>query len=346
MKILNIFLLNKEARLFDTRAFILKTFVAVLLGSLVGKAIPYISKDMISVLFGMMLTIEPVNMTGIRSGFKQMEASIIGAIITGIILALFGYTPLTTAVSITATLYVSLLIDWKQFSVVAVFTSIYMTQYVQFDTLGIPSEFETFKLRITALMTGVAIALFVNYIFSVMAYRHMLEKRIYHLINDLDQKMRDIYRMLEQKNDKEAVKIMEQFSGLVNNINWISDTILDYKKDQLLKKSKSNKVKLERILEMGTLIREMAHLNYDICYKLSKGNDVYKKADFIESYKYLLKRTFGLKEKLDRIIHNKDIGNEVIKCEGDMSNEHLKLLNEAIKKIDSLMMSYSTGGTL
>ncbi len=202
---------------------------------------------MISLLFGMILTLDPVNLTGIRNGFKQVEATIIGAVVTGLILALLGYTPWSAAIAVTVTLYISLLINWREFSVVAVFTSIYMTQYVQIDALGNPSEIETFKLRIAALLTGVVIALIVNLLFSVFGYRHMLEKRIYHLMNDLTGKMRTVKEMLQTDSYEAIGEVMGgSYPSLFNNIDWINGTIMDFRKDPFVKRGKMKQIRLEK----------------------------------------------------------------------------------------------------
>lgn len=340
MKVLSYLVLNKEARLFDTKEFIIKTFVAVLLGSFVGRWVPYVSKDMISLLFGMILTIEPVNMTGIRSGLKQVEATIIGAMITGIILAVFGYSPWTAALSITVTLYVSLLIDWRSFSVVAVFTSIYMNIYVQTDALGNPSEIETFKLRIAALLTGVLIAFVVNFIFSVFGYRHMLEKRIYHLLNDLRGKMNATLKMLEDDKFEEATGIMRSYPGLFGNLDWIYGTIVDFKKDPLVKRSEGKQVKLEKILKMTALIREMAHVNYDVCYRITKGDHHYKDDEFQIKYERLVGRIELLEDKLDQIIHNKKPG-DVVEVERHETEEVVvNEIHENLTLLDGLLSHY------
>ncbi|PKM67706.1 MAG: hypothetical protein CVU95_06405 [Firmicutes bacterium HGW-Firmicutes-2] len=340
MKLLNYILINKEARLFDTKEFLLKAFVAVLIGSFVGESIPYVSKDMISVLFGMMLTLEPVNLTGIRSGFKQVEASVIGALITGLILSLLGYNPWSAALSVTVTLYVSLLINWREFSVVAVFTSIYMAQYVQLDLLGNPSEIETFKLRITALITGVAIAMFVNLLFSFMGYKHMMEKRVFHLLEQISKKTNAIYQMLSLHNYEDTHKIMKDYGDLFNNLNWINGTILDYQKDFFTFKNEQKSVKLEKIIKMTELLREMSHITYDICFRLSKGDHGYKEPEFVECFEHILHRMDQLLEKLNCIIHNRDVTSVIVVGSRDKSHETLKLLNENIEHMDHLLTHY------
>jgi uncharacterized membrane protein YgaE (UPF0421/DUF939 family) len=288
----------------------------------------------------MILTLEPVNLTGIRSGFKQVEASIIGALITGIILALFGYYPWTAALAITATLYVSLVINWRQFSVVAVFTSIYMTQYVQLDQLGNPSEFETFKLRIAALLTGVIIAMLVNFLFSVVGYKHMLEKRIYHLINDLKSKITSTDGMLREKNYENANLIMSGYASLFDNINWIYGTILDYQKDPLVMKNETKRIRLEKILKMTALIREMAHVSYDVCFRVTKGDHHYKEEEFITDYSELILKFDHLLVKLEAIIHNKEVINGVILGDHTNGDTTINLMNESLQHMDHLLMHY------
>lgn len=359
MRILNYLLLKKEARLFDSKEFLLKAFVAVLLGSLVGELIPYVSKDMISLLFGMMLTLDPVNLTGIRSGLKQVEATVIGAIITGLLLFLFGYYPWTTALAVTATLYVSLLINWREFSVVAVFTSIYMTQYVQVDNLGNPSELETFKLRIAALLTGVAIAFFVNFLFSIFGYRHMLEKRLCHLMDDLYDKMEEVrIAFLHERrsgsrvgsghvantvntddvnvieNGETIEDLMHSFPALFNNIDWIYGTILDYEKDPIVKLNAWKMNQLIGIKRINRLIREMTHINYDIIFKISKGIETYRDEAFVSDYIKAVAGVNMLRGALERKSQGKRKGGVVTKVSYERSEQTAQ---ELIQLEDNIM---------
>lgn len=340
VKLLTMLLLDKEANLFDTKEFLVKTFVAVLLGFTVGRMIPYVAQDMISLLFGMVMTIEPVNMTGIRAGFKQVEATVIGAMITGLLLSIFGYSMWTAALTITVTLYVSLLIDWRNFSVVAVFTAIYMNTYIQSDALGNPSQIETFKLRIGALMTGVAIAFLVNWVFSVFGYKHMLEKRVYHILDDLTDKMKSILEMLQKGEFENARDIMSTFPSMFNNVDWINSTAFDLEKDPSVKRGQQKQVKLEKIMKMTWLLREIGHISYDICYRISKGDHHYKEEVFIESYGKTVHRMELLMEKLNKIIHNQIPVGEIAIFEHTEDEEALLQMNENVGHMDDLLKHY------
>lgn len=340
MKLLNGLLLDKEARLFDTKEFLIKVFVAVVFGFIVGEAIPYVSGDMISLLFGMILTIEPVNMTGIRAGLKQVEATIIGAAITGIVLALFGYSMWTAALSICATLYVSLLIDWRNYSVVAMFTAIYMNTFIQVNADGSNSQIETFKLRIAALMTGVAIAFVINWLFSVFGYRHMLEKRVYHILDQLRQKMTLIAEMIQSGSFEKSTEIMRSFPGLFNNVDWIFGTAVDLEKDPSVKRGQHKQVKLEKIMKMTGLSREMIHINYDVCYRISKGDHHFSQVEFMEAYGRSINKIDLIMEKLDLIIKNQKVSGEIALADQDSHESVIREMNENIGYIDGLLNHY------
>ena len=155
--------------------------------------------DMISLLFGLMLTLEPVTLTGVRNGLNQIYASSLGALSTAIILYCFGINIWTVAISIAFTLYVGLKINWREVSVVAIFTSIYMTQYVQNTAAGQPSIFLTFRLRILALGVGIVIAILFNFLFSLFSYRSMIYKRITFLLGSTISSLTIILEMYKSK---------------------------------------------------------------------------------------------------------------------------------------------------
>jgi len=333
MTLLKRLLIDQEASLFDTKEFLLKAFAAVLLGTVVGEMIPYVAKDMISLLFGMILTLEPVNLTGIRHGYDQVKATIFGAIITGIILSIFGYAGWTTALAVTATLYISLLINWREFSVVAVFTSIYMTQYIQTNHLGEPSVLATFQLRIIALLTGVGIALLMNWVFSIFAYRHMIEKRLYFLLQDLEKKMGQLGHMMTSKDYQEATQVMKSFAAYFSQLDWIYNTILDYKKDPLVI-GKSKKIKkLNHLEAMAEIVREMTHLTYDYIYRGSKGEERYK---FIKDYQLFLEQMKDLNRSMAQIIQGEDVG--FVENKSNVENE--VQFQSLIDHMNQLMYSY------
>ncbi len=173
--------LGREAKRFDSPLYIAKSFVGVFAAYAIFSNHPLIGRDMISLLFGMMLTLEPVAMTGFRVAVDQLKATVLGGLVTALLVMLFGVNVVTVPLAVAITVYISLLIDFRQVSPVAIFTAIYMTQYIQLSANGDPSMLLTFRLRMLSLGAGVLIAMIVNVVFSLLFYRRMLHKRTCYL---------------------------------------------------------------------------------------------------------------------------------------------------------------------
>lgn len=297
------FLLKRQANLFDAKEYLFKAFIAVCIAYFVGKNNTYLSKDMISILFGMFLTLEPVNHSGLRNGLKQLEASIIGAIITGIIISIFGLNLLTTAIAITATLYVSLLINWREVSVVAIFTSIYMTQYVQFTLDGQPSQWLTFLLRISALLVGVSIALIVNFIFSQFGYRHIYEKRLLHVVEELNKSIELFMNQLTHMHTENIPELMTRFPNLFNTLDWIFAMIKDSQKDILKNKNKTHQQRLQYAENVALSLRDIIHLYYDLMFQIKNGAKEYHTPKAILELKHIQEQLINFETKLENRIH-------------------------------------------
>lgn len=268
--IVSFFKLKKEAVFLDSGLYILKAFAAVMTAYFIAYHNPILKLDIISVLFGLMLTLEPVNITGIRNGISQVYATCLGALSTAIIIYVGGINIITIALSIAFTLYVCLKIDWRAVSPVAIFTSIYMTQYVQKTSLGEPSILLTFRLRIFALVTGVVLAIIFNYLFSKFYYSSMINRRLAFLLHGLQDNLNLTKEGIE-KGDLELIKKSKlSLPGSFNNIDWMFSLFNDMKKEYSPKKKAFNmrKLELDKLINVILFMRSIAHLNYDINYVL------------------------------------------------------------------------------
>ncbi len=294
--------LSENAKLFDTKEYLLKAFVAVLIAGLIGKYNNYVNRDMISLLFGMMLTLEPVNISGIRSGFDQIKATIIGAIITGLIVTIFGYNIFSMAFGIAATLYVCMLINWRESMVPAVFTAIYMTQYIQLDALGQNSSIETLKLRLAALGTGVAIAFIVNFVFSLVGYRKMAQKRIYFLSRELYDHTFEIKAALAHHDLEKVQSMMSQIAPLFNTIDWVTGTLADVKSDQQKFKIVYRHVDCDPLIHYCKALRGTTHVVYDLCQRTLTRPDVYTTEAFISAFEERLGHFESIKNAFENDI--------------------------------------------
>ena len=234
-KIISILSLKGEANLLDSKLYILKSFLAVMTAYAIAHNNSVLKLDMISLLFGLMLTLEPVTLTGVRNGLNQIYASSLGALSTAIILYCFGINIWTVAISMAFTLYVGLKINWREVSVVAIFTSIYMTQYVQNTATGEPSIFLTFRLRIFALGVGIMIAILFNFLFSLFSYRNMIYKRITFLLGSTISSLSIILECIKVSDFHNLIKEGKALPTVFNNIDWVYSQFEDIKKESNLK---------------------------------------------------------------------------------------------------------------
>jgi uncharacterized membrane protein YgaE (UPF0421/DUF939 family) len=270
-KIFQLFLLNKEAYLYDARLYIMKSLVAVLAAYAIVQQLPLVHKDLISVLFGLMMTLEPVTITGIRSGFRQITATILGALITAIIVYIFGINIWTVALSISATLFLCLKINWREVSPVAIFTSIYMTNYVQYTANGEPSVILTFQLRILALGIGILIAVLFNFLFSLFFYKQMESKRIAHNLYNLSYQLKEIKKGVEEGSVNPFKDVKERLPETFHGIDWLTSLVRDKEKEAKLTKKFFNHNKYKHNVSYYNILnalRTLTHLVYDSTYYL------------------------------------------------------------------------------
>lgn len=269
-RLITAFGLSNEAILFDSKLYIIKAILAIGTGYIVGKISSVARLDMISVLLGVMYNLEPINIVGVKSGVSQLVASILGAVCTSILIMFLGINIFTIAISMGLTLYLSLKINWRMISPVAIFTCIYMTQYIQKNSLGNPSIWLTFKLRIVALGIGVIIAILYNYLFSFVYYREIAYKRLEFA------KLRLLYGLeytkmqLESKCVNRGKEYITLFPYIFNDLDLVYSNI-----ELVISESKylSTQEKREKLQVMQKILQyfwQINHLAYDINFEICK----------------------------------------------------------------------------
>lgn len=268
MNLTKILGLKREAVLLDSWLYIAKSMAAVAAGYLIGRALPLTRLDMITVLVGVMYNLEPVNLHGIKGGLSQLLASALGAAATGIVVQLFGLNVVTVSISMGLVLYVSLKINWRTVSSVAIFTSVYMTQFIQNDPQGLPSLLYTFRLRIAALGLGILVALAFNWLFSVLYYRRLPEKRLelvkVNTVEGIDH-ARDIISGDELFSRDGFTRL---FSGIFTNIEMVAGNMA-----AMLGEGRRSE-EIRRYMDILWKLKEVNHLTYDTGYAVAAGQEV------------------------------------------------------------------------
>jgi hypothetical protein len=270
--ITNILGLKREAILLDSRLYILKAMCAISAGFILGHAFSITRLDMISVLLGVMYNLEAINVSGVKGGINQMTASTLGAISTGLLVYLMGYnvTVFTVAIGMGLTLFIALKIDYRMVSPVAIFTSIYMTQFIQRDLAGNPSVLLTFQLRISALGLGVLIAITFNYLFSFLYYRQIGRRRlefakIQSLIG-LDKTLEELSSVTTDHNANNSV-----LAFVFSDIEMVKSNIETMLKETWLPFNRQERKSLGNIHEIIKSLKIIMHLAYDSNYIFDEG---------------------------------------------------------------------------
>lgn len=272
--------LSRQAMLFDSYLYVLKGFLSVFTAYILFHNHPIMGKDMISLLFGMMLTLEPVNIIGIKAGFDQIKFSILGGVVTAALVALFGVNVITIPLGVAATMYFALKHNWRFVSPVAIFTAIYMTQYIQLDALGNPSMWITLRLRLLALGSGIGVAILYNYLFSLIFHNRMLRKRVIYIVESLDQNL-DTYLREEKSGDLVALK--SNITSLFGDIDQITSYVTE------IKRVKKNDGSYERYKCMLSELRDFTHYFLDVIMYRMRHDVGMADLEMLKAFRNLLK---------------------------------------------------------
>jgi hypothetical protein len=270
--ITNILGLKREAILLDSRLYILKAMCAISAGFILGHAFSITRLDMISVLLGVMYNLEAINVSGVKGGINQMLASTLGAMTTGLLVYLMGYdvTVFTVAIGMGLTLFIALKIDYRMVSPVAIFTSIYMTQFIQRDLAGNPSVLLTFQLRISALGLGVLIAITFNYLFSFLYYRQIGRRRLeFAKIQSLIGLDKTLEELSSATTDHNANNTLLAF--VFSDIEMVKSNVETMLKETWLPFNRQERKNLSNIHEIIKSLKIIMHLAYDSNYIYDEG---------------------------------------------------------------------------
>lgn len=340
--ILSLIKLKKEANLLDSRLYIVKAFMAVATAYFIASRNTILKLDTISVLFGLMMTLEPVTLTSIKSGFTQLYTSLIGAAATTLIIYFFHINTLTIALAVAFTLYVCLKINWREVSGFAIFTSIYMTQYVQKTPSGEPSVFLTFRLRMLALGFGVLIAVIYNLIFSNLYYRRMVYYRISYLLQSAMENLNKTMKGIERSDTAAVSSIKQNLPGTFNDIDWVFSLFNDIRKEYKFKLRISGfkEKDIERLQNVIMSIRGITHLNYDMVYILTEEEFNWSKLNNKKEIQYEFSSYISELEKIkcifDKKVQDIECDKESTSCEKSElpeAEEHSARIAHDLKEI-------------
>jgi len=267
-KIKSIFGLPKEAILLDSGLYLLKAFLALFVTFSLASLKLGIRVDMVSILLGVMYTLEPTNRAGFKGGLNQLLTSSLGAITTGLLVLLVGYqiSAWVVALGVVLTVYISLKKDYRFVSPAALFTSIYMTQLIQTNAQGLPSVWMTFEVRISSLGFGILMALLFNYLFSFIYYRNLSQKRLEFVKTMVVKGLKQTQQVLCHKDT--SLDQLSLLVGVFSDIEMVKanlETLLHEKRLSL-----KHKAKLMQLQPQVNALKNIIHLAYDSLFVLQE----------------------------------------------------------------------------
>lgn len=265
-KILKPFILKKEAILLDSWLYILKSMLAIAAGYFLGSMFNVTRLDMVSVLLGVMYNLEATNISAVKNGINQLLASFLGAMTTGILVYLLGVNILTIALGMGLTIYISILINYRSVSAVAIFTSIYMTQLIQLDALGDPSILLTIRIRILALGLGILIAVIFNFIFSFLYYKKIVYKRLEYIKLKSLTALKLTRDYVEAKDAELSILYDGAFTSAFADIESVRSNIFAMKQESVMPYNNIEKENMILAEDMTTSLKIIVHMAYDLCF--------------------------------------------------------------------------------
>jgi uncharacterized membrane protein YgaE (UPF0421/DUF939 family) len=210
-----------------------------------------------------MLSLEPVSITGFKRGLDQFKATLTGGVLSAIILSVFGINPLGLALSMGAILYFTLSRNWRELSVVALFTGIYMSQFVQTNQMGDPDILMTMLVRITSLSTGILFAMIFNVITSVILSPKLPTNRIEFLKYRYHKHISKVLNKLEVQDRLDDNQHLT-LANLFNDIDWTLMLFHDLLSDPMIKWRRLKADAVSVAITQAETLRTMSHYLYDL----------------------------------------------------------------------------------
>lgn len=278
-KIIKTFTLKKEAVLLDSWLYILKSMLAIAAGYFLGSMFNVTRLDMVSVLLGVMYNLEATNISAVKNGINQLLASFLGAMTTGILVYLLGVNILTIALGMGLTIYISIKINYRSVSAVAIFTSIYMTQLIQVDVLGNPSILLTIRIRIFALGLGILIAIIFNFIFSFLYYKKIVYKRLEYIKLKSLTALKLTRDYVEAKDAELSIPYDSTFTSAFADIESVRSNIFAMKQESVMPYNSIEKENIILAEKMTTSLKIIVHMAYDLCFVKDTWNLEFSKIE-------------------------------------------------------------------
>jgi len=308
----------KEA-LIDSQIYILKsTLAGVIAFVLAGKLVP---DDALSAAFVAILCIKPAFYTGLVVGKQQLTASLLGAILTALLLIGIGNKILVISLALVLVTAFCVYQKKEEYLTISVFTVLYMVILSSENTL------EMVTIRMSSVFLGVVVASLINFMLSFFLYKPFLYFRIKYAVHLVYQKFIQAMNANISANEKNLEKLYKDFENIYAQLSTFSSEMLDLSQELKFRK-KIGEIEINDLASMYQTIKNLKMVTryvQDIAYISKMLVPEHKKIP--DQWKEDLdKLWFQNRNTFERLI--KKISNEEKISSISFANVDFSLLNE------------------
>ncbi|MEK7434514.1 MAG: aromatic acid exporter family protein [Cyanobacteriota bacterium] len=231
--------------LVSSEIYSLKCSISVILAYFIAKII--VPEDLLSATFTAILCVKPTFYSGLMEGNDQLFASLLGAIITTLLLHFVGYNIFVMSFALFIVISICINRNWNNYLVVAIFSVLYVFIIPQ------QTELNTIIVRILAVLCGFFTASIINFIFSLVRYQSFLHFRTSYSLNIVFNEFSKTVKANKTADIQGLDKLYSSYENVYNKLSVFATEAYFIQKELDIRKSSEIKRKeaynISRIIE-------------------------------------------------------------------------------------------------
>lgn len=217
-------------------------------------------QDPITVVFASLLCIPPAFYRGLKSGLRNIYATLMGAVLAVVLTLLLRSPFLAIPPGVMLLCGVCYLLGWLEYFPLAVFTFLVLS-FLRPEEIGVASI-----QRSWAIVVGIAAAMGINYLVSLLRYRDLYVSQFRQLFRNLVRSFAETERLFLEGNAPAMRRLEFRYHLLFRQISMFIDEMADLKNELRLRKesgglSYAGVVWLARIADK---LASIAHYSWDL----------------------------------------------------------------------------------
>ncbi len=304
---------------------VVKSAVAVFISLYISKLLNL--PDLLSPSFVAVLCIQPTVYTGIKRGSQEFFVSLLGAVLSLLLVLPYGINLITVPITVALTIYIAIKLKLDDSIPIAIFTVLYITLF------PMKSIWVTTKIRFLSILLGIGSASLVNYLISFVRYKYLFYSRILRVVEITYSKFSAFLEAVFDKDWQQLNNLLNSIDQTYKQVNDLKGEITDIQKEIKIRKSPGgiNKNTAFTMVLILTNIEIIIHHLYDLTRvyaeifetksKISKNID--------SKIKTLIGELLGFVRNIYKTLSSR---NYTILESKEIKNDAFKKLMDTIKK--------------